>query len=178
MATSYRYKGDFPKSIEYMELAAQALPDNAAIATNLALLYDAGNNLPKARTYYEKAIKIDPNNPLALNNLAYLITETNGDLNQAMGYATQAQQRLPNFLEVNDTIGTIYLKKNIPGSAIDQFKRLVTEAPLNPIYHYHYAMALNEKGDSVGAKAQCEVALANHPTKPSDQIHALQASLK
>jgi len=176
---SYRYKGDFPKSIEYMEQATKALPDNAAVATNLALLYDAANDLPKARTYYEKALKIDSNNPLALNNLAYLITETNGDLNQAMTYATEAKQRLPNFLEVNDTIGWIYLKKNIPNSAIDEFKRLVTEAPLNATYHYHYAMALQQKGDSVSAKAQCEMGLANRPPKVLEQqIRTLEASLK
>jgi tetratricopeptide (TPR) repeat protein len=176
---SYRYKGDFPKSIEFMEQATKALPDNAAIATNLALLYDAANDLPKARTYYEKALKIDQNNPLALNNLAYLITETNGDLNQAMTYANEAKQRLPNFLEVSDTIGWIFLKKNITSSAIDEFKRLVVQQPLNPIYHYHYAMALQQKGDSVTAKAQCELALADRPQKALEQqIHTLQASLK
>ena len=176
---SYRYKGDFPKSIEFMEQATKALPDNSAIATNLALLYDAGNDLPKARTYYEKALKIDQNNPLALNNLAYLITETNGDLNQAMTYANEAKQRLPNFLEVDDTIGEIYLKKNIPNSAIDQFKRLVVQQPLNPIYHYHYAMALQQKGDTVTAKAQCELALAQRPQKPLEQqIRTLENTLK
>jgi len=176
---AYRYKGDFPKSIEYMEQSTKALPDSAPIATNLALLYEAVSNLPQARTYYERALKIDQNNPLALNNLAYLITETNGDLNQAMTYATQAKQRLPNFLEVDDTIGWIYLKKNIPDSAVDQFKNLVAKAPLNPIYHYHYAMALNQKGDTVDAKAECEVALANRPQKPLEaQIRTLEASLK
>jgi tetratricopeptide (TPR) repeat protein len=176
---AYRYKGDFPKSIEFMELAAKALPDNAAIATNLALLYEAGNNLPKARTYYERALKIDQNNPLALNNLAYLITETNGDLNQAMTYATEAKQRLPNFLEVDDTIGWIYLKKNIADSAVDQFKRLVAEAPLNPTYHYHYCMALKQKGNTIEAKAECQVALASRPQKPLEmQIRTLEDSIR
>jgi tetratricopeptide (TPR) repeat protein len=178
---AYRYKGDFPKSVQFMELATKALPDNASIATNLALLYDSPsiNDLPKARTYYEKAIKIDQNNPVALNNLAYLITETNGDLSQAMTYATQAKQKLPNFLEVDDTIGWIYLKKNIPDSAVDQFKGLVAKAPLNPIYHYHYAMALNQKGDTAGAKAECEVALADRPQKPLEmQIRTLESSLR
>jgi tetratricopeptide (TPR) repeat protein len=179
MGESYRYRGDFPKSIQYMEQATKALPDNAAIATNLALLYDAQNDLPHARTYYEKALKIDPNNPLALNNLAYLITETNGDLNQAMSYATQAKQRLPNFLEVADTIGWIYLKKNMAESAIDEFKRLTTQSPLNPTYHYHYAMALNQKGNTVEAKAECQIALANHPSKVLEtDVRRLQASLK
>lgn len=176
---SYRYKGDFSKSIEYMEMATKALPDNPAIATNLALLYEAVPDLPKARTNYEKALRIDQNNPLALNNLAYLISETNGDLSQALTYANQAKQRLPNFLEVSDTIGWIYLKKNIPDSAVDEFRRLVQQAPLNPIYHYHYAMALNAKGDAVNAKAQCEVALADHPQKPLEaQIRTLEASLR
>jgi len=176
---SYRYKGDFPKSIEFMEQATKAMPDNAAVATNLALLYDSTGDLPKARTYYEKALKIDPNNPLALNNLAYLIAETNGDLNQAMTYATEAKQKLPNFLEVTDTMGWIYLKKNIPDSAIGEFKHLVTEAPLNPIYHYHYAMALQQKGDTVSAKAQIALALADRPQKPLEQqIRTLESSLK
>ena len=176
---SYRYKGDFKKSIDAMETAIKDLPDNAAVSTNLALLYEAGNNLPKARTYYERALKIDQNNPLALNNLAYLITETNGDLNQALSYATTAKQRLPNFLEVSDTIGWIYLKKNMADSAVDEFKRLVTEAPLNPIYHYHYAMALNAKGDSVSAKAECQIALSDHPPKALEtDIRDLQARLK
>jgi hypothetical protein len=40
-------------------------------------------------------------------------------------------------------------------------------------------MALNQKGDSVSAKAECEVALANRPQKPLEaQIRTLEASLK
>jgi predicted Zn-dependent protease len=85
---------------------------------------------------------------------------------------------LPNFLEVNDTIGWIYLKKNIPESAVDEFRRLVAAAPSDPTYHYHYAMALKQKGDTADAKAQCEVALANRPPGPLEaQIKTLQASL-
>jgi predicted Zn-dependent protease len=64
-------------------------------------------------------------------------------------------------------------------SAIDEFKRLVQQAPLNPTYHYHYAMALNQKGNIVEAKAECQVALSDHPSKALEgQIRTLQASLK
>jgi len=179
LAEAYRYKGDNPKSTEYMEMASKDLPDNAAISTNLALLYEAGNNLPKARTAYENAIKINRNNPLALNNLAYLITETNGDLNQALTYAQEAEQRLPNFLEVRDTMGWIYLKKNMADGAVDEFKQLVIKAPLDPTYHYHYAMALKQKGDTITAKSECQMALSNRPSKALEgQIRTLEASLK
>jgi tetratricopeptide (TPR) repeat protein len=178
IAEAYRYKGDTPKSIEFMEMASKALPDNAAIFTNLALLYDSAGNTQNARSAYERAIKIEPNNPLALNNLAYLITETNGDLNLALTYATQAQQRLPNFLEVADTIGLIELKKNQPDSAADEFKRLVAQAPLVPTYHYHYCMALKQRGDLVNAKTECKMAMADRPSKTLElQIRELQNSL-
>jgi hypothetical protein len=40
-------------------------------------------------------------------------------------------------------------------------------------------MALNEKGNSVEAKAECQVALSDHPSKTLEgQIRALQANLK
>jgi tetratricopeptide (TPR) repeat protein len=179
IAEAYKNKNDIPRSIEFLAMAARALPENAAVATNLALLYDMVHDLPKARANYEKGIKLDPNNPLALNNLAYLLAETNGDLTQAMSYATEAKKRLPNMLEVNDTIGLIYLKRNIPDSAADEFKRLVVEAPLDPIYHYHYAMALQQKGDSVQARAQCEIALSVRPQKPlENQIREFEARLR
>jgi len=175
----YRNKGEIKKSIESMELASKALPDNIGVAMNLALLYEADDNLPKARTNYEAAIRIDPNNPIALNNLAYLMTETNGDLTQAMSYATQAKQRLPNYPEISDTIGVIYLKKNILPSAIDEFKQLVAQAPQNPTFHFHYAMALQQKGDSATARTECETALANRPTKALEgQIRELEARLR
>ena len=179
IAEAYKDKGDIPKSIQFLEMSAKALPDNGAIATNLALLYEMVHDLSKAKEYYEKGIKLQPNNPLALNNLAFLIAETNGDLTQAMSYATEAKKRLPNMLEVSDTIGLIYLKRNIADSAVDEFKRLVVEAPLNPIYHYHYAMALNQKGDPVQAKAQCEIALSARPQRPlENQIRELEARLR
>jgi predicted Zn-dependent protease len=80
---------------------------------------------------------------------------------------------------VKDTIGWIYMKKNMPESAIDELKPLVQQAPLNPIYHYHYAMALNQKGDTVNAKAECQLALANRPNKQLEsEVRALMASLK
>jgi hypothetical protein len=40
-------------------------------------------------------------------------------------------------------------------------------------------MALNQKGDMTNAKAECQLALANRPSKALEsQIRTLQASLK
>ncbi|HXJ44957.1 MAG TPA: tetratricopeptide repeat protein, partial [Bryobacteraceae bacterium] len=165
MAQCYRYKGDMQHSVESLEKAHQGMPENASIDFNLAMIYEEMNRNDLARKYYELAIKADPTNAYALNNLAYLISESNGDLNEALTYAQRAKQKLPNFAEITDTIGWIYLKKNLTDSAIDSFRSLVIQAPQNAVYHYHFAMALNQKGDRDNAKKECQAALINRPTK-------------
>jgi len=178
IAQSYRYKGDMQHAVESLEKAHQGAPDNGSIDTNLAMLYEEMGKVELARKYYDAAIKLDGTNAYALNNLAYLITESNGDLNEALTYAQRAKQKLPNFTEITDTIGWIYLKKNLTDSAIDNFRSLVIQAPQNPVFHYHYAMALNQKGDREGAKKECQVALNNRPTKAQEaEIRKLLAKI-
>ena len=171
-------KGDLQESINAMEKAQQLQPNNAPIMVGVAMLYEMQKKPDIAKKYYEMSIKVDPNNALALNNLAYLIAESNGDLDQALTYATRAKQVLPKFPEINDTLGWIYLKKNLTDNAIDTFKDLVVQAPQSPIYHYHYAMALMQKGDRDSAKKECQSALADKPSKEQlGDIQLLMAKL-
>jgi tetratricopeptide (TPR) repeat protein len=173
---AYLRKGDVQQSINSLEKSRQGQPNNPSITTNLGMLYEMQNKPDVARKYYEMSIKTDPNSPLALNNLAYLITQTNGDLDQALTYATRAKQRLPEHAEVNDTLGWIYLKKNLTDNAIDTFKTLVVKSPQNPTYHYHYAMALLQKGDRESARKECLSALADKPNKQQEtEIRQLMA---
>lgn len=168
MGEAYLRKGDIQQSINSLEKAHQDAPNNGGLTTNIGMLYEMQNKPDVARKYYEMAIKADPNNALALNNLAYLMSQTNGDLDVALTYATHAKQRLPEHVEVNDTLGWIYLKKNLTDQAIDTFKNLVVKAPTNPTFHYHYAMALLQKGDRESARKECQIALSDKPNKPLD----------
>ncbi len=175
---AYRFRGDTQKSLDAFEQARQLMPDNAAITTTLAMIYDESGRKDLARKNYEATIKLNPNDATALNNLAYLLAESNGNLDEALTYATRAKQKMPNFAEVADTLGWIYLKKNLTDNAVDTFKSLVLQAPQNPTYHYHYAMALSQKGDRVNAKKECEAALANRPPRAQENdIRALIARL-
>lgn len=178
IAESYLRKGDIPQSINSLEKARQGQPNNPSLMTNLAMLYETQSKKDVARKYYELSLKTDPNNAFALNNLAYLISESNGDLNQALTYAERAKQRLPGHPEVNDTLGWIYLKKNLTDNAIETFRTLVVQSPQNPTYHYHYAMALLQKGDRETAKKECQSALADKPNKEQEtEIHQLMSKL-
>jgi tetratricopeptide (TPR) repeat protein len=175
---TYLRKGDIQESINSLEKARQGQPNSTALTTNLGQLYEYQNKNDMARKYYEMSIKVDPNNALALNNLAYMMSQTNGDLDQALTYATRAKQRLPEHAEINDTLGVIYIKKNLTDNAIDTFRTLVVKAPQNPTYHYHYAEALMQKGDRENAKKECQSALADKPKKQEEnEIRQLMAKL-
>lgn len=178
IAQAYRFEGDVQHSVEAFEKSRQGVPENAVTLRDLGMLYEELNRKDLAKQYYEKALKIRSDDPLALNNLAYLLAENNGDLNEALSYAQRAKQKLPTFTEITDTLGWIYMKKNLTDSAIDSFKTLVVQAPQNPTYHYHYAMALNQKGDREAARKECQAALADKPNKAQeDQIRQLMSKL-
>jgi len=161
-------RGDLQKSIESLEKARQLDIGNGSLPTNIAMMLEVQGKTSDARKYYDLAVKADPNNAIALNNLAYLITETNGDLDLALTYAQRAKQRLPKFAEISDTLGWIYLKKNLTDNSIDTFKNLVVAAPQNSTFHYHYAMALAQKGQKDLAIKECTAALQQKPKKDEE----------
>lgn len=174
LGRAYHLSGDLPHSLEAYEKSRNGTPDTAPVMRDLAMLYEEGGKKDTAKKYYEAALRIDSTDPLALNNLAYMIAENDGDLNEALAYAQRARQKLPNYSEITDTLGWIYLKKNLTDNAIDTFRGLVAQAPQIPTYHYHYAMALSKKGDRESARRECLSALANKPNKAQeDQIRQL-----
>jgi tetratricopeptide (TPR) repeat protein len=135
------------------------------VLSTLALVLEAAERWTEARQVYEVVIKLDPNNAVALNNLAYLLSEHGGDLNDALTKAQRAKQLLPGLSEVSDTLGWIYLKKNLTDNAIDIFKDLVTKVPSSAIFRYHLGMAYSQKGDKTRALKELQDALKFNPTK-------------
>ncbi len=60
------------------------------------------------------------------------MAETGGNLDEALTLATRAKQKLPSLAEVSDTIGWIYLKKNLYNNAVEIFKDLVAQGAGQP----------------------------------------------
>jgi tetratricopeptide (TPR) repeat protein len=178
LGETYRRKGDLTNSIAALQQARQLLPDNAVVLSTLALALDGAGRRTEARQTYELARKADPNNGVTLNNLAFLLADSGGDLEQALTLAQKAKQLLPNLTEVSDTLGLIYLHKNLSDNAIDIFKDLVNREPNHATYRYHLGMAFSQKGDKPRALRELQQALKENPSKEEkEKIQQLMSRL-
>jgi tetratricopeptide (TPR) repeat protein len=163
LGETYRRKGDLPSAVPVLEQARKTMPDNPVVLSTLALALDGSGHKAEARKIYESTLKADPTNGVALNNLAFLIAEGGGDLDQALTLAQRAKQMLPNTAEVSDTLGLIYLRKNLSDNAIDIFRDLVSKQPGQSTFRYHLGMAFSQKGDRPRALEQLQQALKENP---------------
>ncbi|HWB85903.1 MAG TPA: tetratricopeptide repeat protein [Bryobacteraceae bacterium] len=165
----YRRKGDLNNALQALQKARQDSPGNANVLSTTALVLDAAGRKDEAKQAYEATLKANPEDGVALNNLAYLIADRGGDLDQALTLATRAKQLLPNLSEVSDTLGWIYLKKNLNDNAIEIFKGLVAKQPNQSTYRYHLALALSQKGDKPNALKELQEALKDSPSQEEKQ---------
>jgi tetratricopeptide (TPR) repeat protein len=173
-----RRKGDLAGAVAQLQKARELMPDNAGVLSTLAMVLDSAGRWSEARQVYEANLKINPNDGIALNNLAFVIAEHGGDLDDALTKATRAKQIYPNLAEVSDTLGWIYLKKNLSDNAIDIFRDLVQKVPTVSTYRYHLGMALFQKGDKPRALKELQEALKFNPKKEErEKIQALIGKL-
>jgi tetratricopeptide (TPR) repeat protein len=139
---------------------------------------DGTGRREQAKPIYEQILKIEPDHPVALNNLAFIKAEEGVDLDEALTMAQRARQKLPNSAFIKDTLGWIYIKKNLSDDAVRLFKDLVQEDPSSAQFHYHYGMALLQKGDKPTAKKELEAAIKSNPSKDdAGKIRQLLASM-
>ena len=176
LGQALRFGRNYDEASKVFEQARAINPNDAGPLLELALISEEAGRPDDARPLYEKVLKIVPDNPPALNNLAYRLAESGQDLDQALTYAQRARAKVPPSSalsdEIADTLGWIYIKKNLADNAISIFKDLLSRKPTNATWRYHLAMALYQKGDRVQAKKECETALKT--AQPGDKTKIQQ----
>jgi tetratricopeptide (TPR) repeat protein len=178
LAETYRRRGDLNQALEAFRKASQAAPSDPAPLLQLGLLMDGTGRREQAKPIYEQILRIQQDHPIALNNLAYIKAEEGTDLDTALSMAQRALQAQPQSPDIADTLGWVYIRKNLSGEAVRVFTDLVKKFPTNPMYHYHYGMALMQRGDRPAAKRELEAALKNQPSKSdADKIQQLLRQL-
>jgi len=178
LAEAQKLKGDFQGALDSWKKASDLAPANVTPLINRAMTLDGMKRLTEARPLYDQVLRIQPDNPLALNNLAYLLAEEGNELDAALTLAQRARQKQPNDPMIADTLGWIYIKKGLANNALAIFSDLTTKHPTIPVFHYHHAMALSQRGDKVQAKRSLDLALKNNPQKQElEDIKKLQQKL-
>ena len=157
-------KGDMNGALASFTTARNLTPNDAAPVAQIALIYDQSGRIEQARVAYEDALKLDPDNAQAMNNLAYLKAQEQVDLDRALTLAERARKKLPDSLDVEDTLAFVYVRKNLTDEALRMMHDLVSKRPTNPLYHYHLALALFQKGDKPSAKKELSTALTLRPS--------------
>jgi tetratricopeptide (TPR) repeat protein len=168
LAETLRRKGDVNQAIDNFRKCGQESTSATICLVQMALLLDAIGKRDQAKPVYEQILKIQPDQPVALNNLAFIKAEEGVDLDQALTMAQRARQKNPASDDIADTLGWIYIKKSLSEEAVRIFRDLVQKEPKNPNFHYHYGMALAQKGDKISAKKELEQALQNKPSKDDE----------
>ena len=130
-----------------------------ASLTMVALIYQMQKRTDDARRVFEQVLAFDPKASVAANNLAWIYAENGGNLDVALQLAKTAQAALPDSAEASDTLGWVYLKKEIYGLSITTFRRAIELAPKNPTFHYHLGLAYARSGDKDRAKSTLQTAL-------------------
>jgi tetratricopeptide (TPR) repeat protein len=163
---------------EYQALAAKQ-PNNVQAQTMVAMLLHATGKTAEAKTHYEKIVALDQRASVAANNLAFLYAEEGGNLDIALNLAQSAKAASPDDPDVDDTLGWIYYKKNLPALAIEPLRRSVEKDAKNALYHFHLGMAYVKAGDSRSGRSMLEraVSLGLESTDAAEAQRAL-ASLR
>jgi tetratricopeptide (TPR) repeat protein len=164
LGTAYRMKGDFPTALSYFQKAGALAPKDRAPLLMTADALQAAGHKPEALATYRRLLQLNADDAVANNAVAYLVTETGGNLDEALKLAQKALQLNPKQPNFSDTLGWIYFKRNLNDSAVQVFRSLTQDYPDNPVFHYHFGMVLLQKGDKATAKTELNNALSKKPS--------------
>jgi len=144
---------------QFEQIAAKS-PKSTSANTMLGLILHLQNKLPEAEKQYQHVLAEDGNAAVAANNLAWMYVTSNRNLDQALQLAQTSQKQQPDEPHVNDTLGWIYYRKNMPALAVRHLESSVKNDPSDPASHYHLGMAYVQAGAKDKARAELKRALA------------------
>jgi len=116
LGTAYYGAGDLEKAESHYRKAIELQPKNITANLRLAMLLGEMDKPEETKKILNAILALAPDNPVALNNMAYLLAGSSSSLDTALTLAQRAIGRAPGNPTIMDTLGWIYLKKNLSGS--------------------------------------------------------------
>ena len=164
LANVMAQQGRIDEALATLEAQARVGSLSVSGTVLLARLQAGQGNRERAIELFEAALAKRSDLPQVKNDLAYLLLDKGLDNERAFGLAQEAQKALPESSVAADTFGLAYLRKGLPGPAVDQLRYALVlsdkAGEVRPVYHYHLGLALKELGETEQAKTEFEKALA------------------
>jgi Tfp pilus assembly protein PilF len=141
-------------------------PKNISALLMLGTIAGETGDRDEAISRYRAVIAADSSNVMALNNLAYTLAPTEPD--EALKCAQQAAEMAPNSAAVQDTLGWVYYRKAIYGTAATYLETAVAKEP-TPRRQFHLAMSYLKSGKRDLGEKTLQLALRQDPNLPQTE---------
>lgn len=90
-------------------------------------------------------VQVEPGHAQACNDLAWRLTQSNGDLNEALELAERATRIAPSA-NTYDTLGWVQLQRGSVNAAVSAFESALELDPESQSTQYHLALAVAKQG--------------------------------
>ena len=160
IARIHTQTGNPDKAIEQYTRLLEKNPGLAPPHMMLGILMDASGQHDLAAKHYKMALYINPQYAPAANNLAYHLIQRTDQKEQALAWARVARKALPEDAAIMDTLGLVYLKKELVDSAIIEFRDSLEQSADNPIVLLHLGQAYHKNKDFHNAAIALKKVLA------------------
>lgn len=161
------------------EFEGMARRDSSAVGakTMVGMLLEAQGKRDDARKWYEGVVNGPAPAPVAANNLAFIYAEEGVNLDIALQLATSAKSSLPQDPNVDDTIGWVYYKKDLPMLAVEPLQESLRKRPDNAEVLYHLGLTYAKLGTQDKAREALTRALKIDPTVGGAEARRALASV-
>ena len=137
--------------LEFERIVARD-PSAVGPRTMIGALLEAQGKRDEARKSYEATVSRPESAPVAANNLAFIYAELGTNLDAALQLATSAKQGMPGDPSVDDTLGWIYYKKDLPSLAVRPLEDSLKKLPDNAEVMYHLGVTYAKLGEKAKAR--------------------------
>jgi arylsulfatase A-like enzyme/Tfp pilus assembly protein PilF len=151
------------RALQRLEEAIRSSPNSAQLALHYGALVSELRSPAEALAASERVLALDPDSAATLNNVAWLLLETGGDLDRALGLILRAAKTHGQDPRIADTLATIRLRRGEYRAALQDAERGLTgaEGLARARLAYVRAAAYEALGEPERAREELSAAFAS-----------------
>ena len=162
-----------------LEAATEHEPRLTNAHLRLAVMYEQADDDANASARYRRVLALAPDNAVALNNLAYHLATRDGELSEALDFATRAYSVSRSDPTIADTLGWVHYLLGNDAEAATLLLEAVDGAGDNAEIRFHAAAVQARVGSFDAAAKELATALElDASLADRDDVRELQGRLR